>query len=70
MAYALAQKISRDLKQIPGVVDSHIFQVPDAPALAIDVDRPLAQERGVNRGRQEYARNHEFERPNSTKFLG
>ncbi len=47
-AYALALKISRDLKQIPGVVDSHVFQVPDAPALAINVDRTLAQELGLN----------------------
>jgi len=26
------------------VVDSHVFQVPDAPALSIDVDRTLAQQ--------------------------
>jgi multidrug efflux pump subunit AcrB len=47
-AYALAQKIARDLNAIPGVVDSHVFQVPDAPALSIDVDRTLAQQLGVN----------------------
>ena len=46
--YALAQKIARDLTAVPGVVDSHVFQVPDAPALTIDVDRTLAQELGVN----------------------
>jgi multidrug efflux pump subunit AcrB len=47
-AYALAQKIARDMNAIPGVVDSHVFQVPDAPALSIDVDRTLAQQLGVN----------------------
>jgi multidrug efflux pump subunit AcrB len=46
--YALAQKIARDLNAVPGVVDSHVFQVPDAPALTIDVDRTLAQELGLN----------------------
>jgi multidrug efflux pump subunit AcrB len=47
-AYALAQKIARDLNAIPGVVDSHVFQVPDAPGLTIDVDRTLAEQVGVN----------------------
>ncbi|HEV2550452.1 MAG TPA: efflux RND transporter permease subunit [Stellaceae bacterium] len=47
-AYALAAKIARDLKQIPGVVDSHVFQVPDAPSITVDVDRTLAQEIGMN----------------------
>lgn len=47
-AYALATKISRDLKAIPGVVDSHVFQVPDAPALTLDVDRTLARELGIS----------------------
>lgn len=46
-AYALAQKISRDLDRIPGVVDSHVFQVPNAPALGIDVDRMLAVQLGL-----------------------
>jgi multidrug efflux pump subunit AcrB len=47
-AYALAAQIARDLKQIPGIVDSHVFQVPDAPAITVDVDRTLAQEMGMN----------------------
>src|SRR6266404_1645140 len=47
-SYALAQKIVRELNVIPGVVDAHVFQVPDAPALTIDVDRTLAQQFGVN----------------------
>jgi multidrug efflux pump subunit AcrB len=46
--YALAQKIARELNAIPGVVDSHVFQVPDAPALSIDVDRTMAQQVGVS----------------------
>ncbi len=47
-AYALAAKISRDLKSIPGIVDLHVFQVPDAPALTIDVDRTLAQQLDIS----------------------
>jgi multidrug efflux pump subunit AcrB len=46
--YALAQRIAHDLKTIPGIVDSHVFQVPDAPALTVDVDRALASEVGAN----------------------
>jgi len=47
-AYALAQKIAGDISHIPGVVDSHVFQVPNAPALTIDVDRSRAQELGIS----------------------
>ena len=32
--YAIALNFARGLRGIPGVVDSHVFQVPDAPALA------------------------------------
>jgi multidrug efflux pump subunit AcrB len=46
--FALAQKIARELNSIPGVVDSHVFQVPDAPGLSIDVDRTLAQQVGLS----------------------
>jgi multidrug efflux pump subunit AcrB len=46
--YALAQKIAGDISRIPGVVDSHVFQVPDAPALTIDVDRARARELGIS----------------------
>jgi multidrug efflux pump subunit AcrB len=46
--YALAQKIAHQLNAIPGVVDSHVFQVPDAPALTIDVDRTVAQQVGLS----------------------
>ena len=46
-AYALAAKLARDLQGVPGIVDSHVFQVPDAPALTVDVDRALATEVGA-----------------------
>jgi multidrug efflux pump subunit AcrB len=53
--YAVATKLSRDLSGVPGVVDSHVFQVPDAPALTVDVDRELAREVGL--GQQTVADN-------------
>src|SRR5258708_30780863 len=37
-AYALATKLAQDLQRVPGVVDSHVFQVPDAPTLSLDLD--------------------------------
>jgi multidrug efflux pump subunit AcrB len=46
-SYALASKLARDLKGIPGVVDSHVYQVPDAPTLNVDVDRALATQLGM-----------------------
>jgi multidrug efflux pump subunit AcrB len=46
--YALAAKVAHDLNQVPGVVDSHVFQVPDAPALTVDVDRTVAREVGLS----------------------
>jgi multidrug efflux pump subunit AcrB len=45
--YALAEKLVADLRKVPGIVDSHVFQVPDAPSLSIKVDRALAEEVGV-----------------------
>ncbi|MGA3158813.1 MAG: efflux RND transporter permease subunit, partial [Steroidobacteraceae bacterium] len=47
LAYALAGKLTRDVKQVPGVVDAHVFQVPDAPSLNINVDRSEASEMGM-----------------------
>jgi multidrug efflux pump subunit AcrB len=47
-SFALASKIATDIKRVPGVVDSHVSQVPDAPALTVDVDRTLAQQAGVD----------------------
>src|ERR1700693_3235071 len=46
-AYALASRLSRLIARLPGVVDAHVFQVPDAPALSVDVDRALATQVGL-----------------------
>lgn len=46
-AYALASKLAVQLSHVSGVVDSHVFQVPDAPALTVDVDRALANQLGM-----------------------
>ncbi len=54
-AYALALKLAHDLNRVPGVVDSHVFQVPDAPALTVEVDRDFAREVGL--GQQTIADN-------------
>ena len=35
------------IARVPGVVDAHVFQVPDAPALSVDVDRALATQVGL-----------------------
>ncbi len=47
-AYALAARLSRDVGRVPGIVDAHVFQVPDAPALSLNVDRTLASEVGLD----------------------
>ena len=54
-AFALASRIARSLTRVAGVVDSHVFQVPNAPALTVDMDRTLATETGVTQ--QEAANN-------------
>ncbi len=54
-SYALANKLVRELKHVPGVVDEHVFQVPDAPSLKLHVDRTLAQQVGMNQ--QQVAQN-------------
>jgi multidrug efflux pump subunit AcrB len=46
--YALALKLAQDLKPIPGIVDSHVFQLPNAPSINIGIDRALATEFGLN----------------------
>jgi len=46
-SYSLAVHLAELLAGVPGVVDSHVFQVPDAPALSVDVDRLMAQQLGV-----------------------
>ena len=54
-AFALASQIARALTRVAGVVDSHVFQVPNAPALTVDMDRTLASQTGVTQ--QEAANN-------------
>jgi multidrug efflux pump subunit AcrB len=46
--YALASKLAHDLERVPGIVDSHVFQVPNAPALSINIDRTMATEFGLD----------------------
>src|ERR1700743_1816387 len=46
--YATARAFAHRLQGIPGVVDSHVFQVPDAPALSVDVDRAQASQLGTS----------------------
>ena len=54
-AFALASQIAHAMTGVAGVVDSHVFQVPNAPALTVDMDRALATETGVTQ--QEAANN-------------
>ena len=54
-AFALASQIARAMTRVAGVVDSHVFQVPNAPALTVDMDRALATQTGVTQ--QEAANN-------------
>jgi multidrug efflux pump subunit AcrB len=46
--FELATKISHDLAAVPGVVDSHIYQVPAVPGLKVNVDRTIAQQVGMS----------------------
>jgi multidrug efflux pump subunit AcrB len=54
-AFGLASQIARALSRVAGVVDSHVFQVPNAPALTVNMDRALATQTGVTQ--QEAANN-------------
>ena len=54
-AFALASQVAHALRGVPGVVDSHVFQVPNAPSLTVNMDRALATETGVTQ--QEAANN-------------
>jgi multidrug efflux pump subunit AcrB len=47
-AFAVAEKLTHDMSRIPGVVDAHVFQVPNAPTLNVDVNRAMAGEMGLN----------------------
>ncbi len=46
--YKIAKDITARLSKVPGAVDVHIFQVVDAPALKVDVDRSRAEELGLS----------------------
>jgi multidrug efflux pump subunit AcrB len=46
-AWRLASRLSRLIAHLPGVVDAHVAQIPDAPALAVNVDRALATQIGL-----------------------
>jgi multidrug efflux pump subunit AcrB len=46
-AFTLATTIAQSLTGVAGVVDAHVFQVPNAPAITVDMDRTLATEIGV-----------------------
>ncbi|MBV8888831.1 MAG: efflux RND transporter permease subunit [Alphaproteobacteria bacterium] len=46
-AYALGQRLLAGMGKIPGVVDGHILQVLDYPALQVDVDRVRAARLGL-----------------------
>jgi multidrug efflux pump subunit AcrB len=54
-AFATASEIAHALSAVPGLVDSHVFQVPNAPSLSVDVDRALADQIGATQ--QEAANN-------------
>jgi len=47
-AYAVATRLAHDIGRVPGIVDGHVFQVPNAPALSMDVDRALASQVGLD----------------------
>ena len=47
-AYALAAKLAHDIQGVGGVVDAHIAQVPDAPAITVQVDRDKAVQLGMD----------------------
>lgn len=46
-AYALAQELEQRIRKIPGVVDTRIPQILDAPDLRINVDRLRADDLGL-----------------------
>src|SRR6202795_453909 len=47
-AFARASQIAHALTRVAGVVDAHVFQVPNAPALTVDMDRALANQTGLS----------------------
>jgi multidrug efflux pump subunit AcrB len=47
-SFNLAEKIKRQLAQIPGAVDVHLKQAMNGPVIAVDVDRQKAQQLGFS----------------------
>ena len=45
--YALARQIADRVSRVPGVVDVHVHQIVDAPALMVNVDRTRAAQVGL-----------------------
>ena len=70
-AYSVAAKLAHDLQKVPGIVDSHVFQVPNAPSLSVDVDRALATQLGLDQvtTAQQCSRLHQLERADRAEFL-
>ena len=47
-AYAISQKLLQKIRLIPGIVDPHLVQVLNFPALQVDVDRLRAARLGIS----------------------
>ena len=45
--YAIAKQILSKISRVPGVVDSYIYQVQEAPEIRVNVDRTKAMQLGV-----------------------
>src|SRR5271154_631708 len=45
--YQIAEDIAKDLKAVPGAVDVHVQQITQAPRIAIDTDRTVAEQTGL-----------------------
>ena len=63
----MASKLAHDLQFVPGVVDSHVFQMPDAPRWILISTVRLATELGIDQ--QKIASNvlvdDQFQRPDN-----
>jgi multidrug efflux pump subunit AcrB len=45
--YALAAKLQKKIKGVPGVVDCYVYQIPNLPTLNVNVDREAAMQVGL-----------------------
>jgi multidrug efflux pump subunit AcrB len=46
--YALASNLMKQIKQVPGTVDTHIYQRLDSPSLSLHMDRTQLQQLGIS----------------------